>query len=267
MERLLKNIIKENIKRELGALTLQVQLRPLLKMELLNNKDFDMLTPQQREYISNCYAKEELGEAFLRNGLKPEQRENINLCRLAIYEQTGSKVTQKQLKHIQESFIAILPENQTTVNELVIEAQKHYQAYKQLGSNKDYRMYRELMLSVASLCTPIEFENKRHSVKQYIPRNDVEEYTYNNVRGLLKNYSLLRNNDKCLTYYLDIERCLQVVKLNDNQISLLYDLIHNNSIDKDNSRSLHLAIEKLVYYLNHNNIYHMNVVNDLCLFI
>ena len=49
MERLLKNVIKENIKRELGALTLQVQLRPLLKMELLNNKDFDMLSPNQRE--------------------------------------------------------------------------------------------------------------------------------------------------------------------------------------------------------------------------
>ena len=45
MKRLLNNVIKKNIKRELGALTLQVQLRPLLKVELLNGKDFDMLTP------------------------------------------------------------------------------------------------------------------------------------------------------------------------------------------------------------------------------
>ena len=267
MNRLLKNIIKLQLGKELGALKLQLELRPLLKVELLNNKDFDTLTPKQREYISNVYAKENLGEAFLRNGLKPEQRQNINLCRLAIYEQTGSKVTQKQMKTIQESFIAIVPENQTTVNELVIQAEQHYQAYKQLGSKQDYKMYRELMLSVASLCQPIEFENKRRSIKQYAPHIDVEEYTYDIVRAMLKSYYMLRDNSKYNDYYLDIERCLQVVKLTNKQIELLYDLIHNNSINKDNSRSLKLCIDKLVHYLNHNNIYHMNVVNDLFMFV
>lgn len=264
MKRLLKNIIKLQLGKNLK---LQLELRPLLKVELLNNKDFDALTPKQREYISNVYAKENLNESFLKNGLKPEQRGNLNLQRLVIYEETGNKITQKQLKHIQESFIAIVPENQSTVNELVIQAEKHYQSYKQLGSKQDYKMYKELMLSVSSLCQPIEFENKRHTVKQYTPRIDVDDYTYDIVRGLLKNYSLLRNHDKCLAYYLDIEQALQVVKLTDKQIELLYDLIHNNSIDKDNSRSLHLCIDKLVHYLNNYNIYHMNVINDLCLFI
>ena len=265
MKRLLKNIIKENIKRELGVLTLQAKLRPLLKMELLNNKDFDMLTPQQREYISNVYAKEELGEAFLRNGLKPEQRGNLNLQRLAIYEQTGSKVTQKQLKHIQESFIAILPENQSTVNELVIEAEKHYQAYKQLGSKRDYQMYRELMLSVSSLCTPIQFENKRATVnKQEVPID--MEYSYDTVRALLKDY-MLRDNSKYNDYYLDIERVLQVVKLNDNQIKLLHDFIHHQSIGNKQTESLKLAIKKLVKYLNEDKIYKMKVINDLYLFV
>ena len=106
--RLLKNVITKQLNKELGALKLQLELRPLLKVELLNNKDFDTLTPKQREYISNVYAKENLNESFLKNGLKPEQRGNLNLQRLIIYEETGNKITQKQLKHIQESFIAIV---------------------------------------------------------------------------------------------------------------------------------------------------------------
>ena len=127
MNRKLGNIIKLQLGKELGALKLQLELRPLLKVELLNNKDFDALSPKQREYISNVYAKENLNESFLKNGLKPEQRGNLNLQRLAIYEETGNKVTQKQLKSIQESFIAIIPEHQSTVNELIIQAEKHYQ--------------------------------------------------------------------------------------------------------------------------------------------
>ena len=179
MKRLLKNIIKLQLGKNLK---LQLQLRPLLKAELLNGKDFDTLSPKQREYISNVYAKENLNESFLKNGLKPEQRGNLNLQRLAIYEETGNKITQKQLKHIQESFVAIVPENQSTVNELVIKAEKHYQAYKQLGSKQDYQMYKELMLSIASLCQPIEFDNKRATIIHYAPRIDVEEYTYDFVR-------------------------------------------------------------------------------------
>ena len=263
MERLLKNIIKLQLGKNLK---LQLELRPLLKVELLNGKDFDTLTPKQREYISNCYAKENLNESFLKNGLKPEQRGNLNLQRLAIYEETGNKVTQKQLKHIQESYVAIVPENQSTVNELVIQAEKCYQAYKQLGSNKDYRMYKELMFSVASLCQPIEFENKRANINKQEAPIDME-YSYDTVRAMLKSYYMLRDNSKYNDYYLDIEQALQVVKLNDNQISLLYDIIHNNSIDKDSSRSLKLCIDKLVNYLNNYNIYHMNVVNELYLFV
>ena len=64
MERLLKNIIKLQLGKNLK---LQLELRPLLKAELLNGKDFDTLTPRQREYISNVYAKENLNESFLKN--------------------------------------------------------------------------------------------------------------------------------------------------------------------------------------------------------
>ena len=41
MERLLGNIITKQLNKEL--------------VELLNGKDFDMLSPQKREYISNVY--------------------------------------------------------------------------------------------------------------------------------------------------------------------------------------------------------------------
>ena len=264
MNRLLKNIIKLQLGKNLK---LQLELRPLLKAELLNGKDFDMLSPNQREYISNVYAKEELGEAFLRNGLKPEQRENINLCRLAIYNETGSKVTQKQLRSIESSFVSIIPENQSTVNELVIQAEKHYQAYKQLGSKQDYKMYRELMLSVASLCTPIQFDNnKRANVKKQEAPIDME-YSYNTVRAMLKDYYMLRDNSKYNDYYIDLERVLQVVKLNDNQIELLHDLIHHQSIGNKQTESLKLAIKKLVKYLNEDKIYKMKVINNLYLFV
>ena len=257
MERKSKNIITKQLNKELVNKEL---------VELLNGKDFDMLSPNQREYISNIYAKENLNESFLKNGLKPEQRGNLNLQRLAIYEETGNKVTQKQLRSIESSYIAIVPENQSTVNELVIQAQKHYQAYKQLGSKQDYQMYKELMLSVASLCTPITFDNKRTNINKQEAPIDME-YSYDTVRAMLKSYYMLRDNSKYNDYYLDIERVLQVVKLNDNQISLLYDIIHNNSINKDNSRSLKLCIDKLVHYLNHCSVYHMSIINDLCLFI
>ena len=175
-------------------------------------------------------------------------------------------MTQKQLKHIQESFIAIVPENQTTVNELVTEAEQHYQAYKQLGSKQDFKMYKELMLSIASLCTPITFDNKRATVKKQEAPIDME-YTYDTVRAMLKSYYMLRDNSKYNDYYIDLERVLQVVKLNNNQIELLHDFISHQSIGNKQTESLKLVIKKLVKYLNENNLYKMKVINDLYLFV
>lgn len=253
MNRLLKNVIKENIKRELGALTLQVQLRPLLKMELLNGKDFNALNERQREYISNCYGYEHGGMKWLKNGLYDERDLFLKNQVLEQYEQ-DIKVSIAQLKK-QKINKQCVKENQEQINDL-----------KQLKDNcSSVRVIKEIQKDIDILSTdnnPIQSTTTR----VYNNRRLFDTWNDNNVRASLKNMLFMTDMQRLDNDLFELEDILLRIKFTDRQLKSLYLTMNNMSI-KDYHKDLDCAIVKIVKGLNNYKLAMKKDIIDCNLFL
>lgn len=252
MNRLLGNVIKENIKRELGVLKLQLKLRPLLKIELLNGKDFDALNENQREYISNCYGYER-GMKWLKNGLNDERDLFLKNQVLEQYEQ-DIKVSIAQLKK-QKINKQSVKENQEQINDL-----------KQLKDNcSSVRVIKEIQKDIDILSTdnnPIQSTTTR----VYTNRCLFDTWNDNNVRASLKNMLFMTDMQRLDNDLFELEDILLRTKFTDRQLKSLYLTMNNMSI-QDYHKDLDYAIVKIVKGLNNYKLAIKKDIIDCNLFL
>ena len=245
MNRLLGNVIKQNIKRELGALKLQLELRPLLTVELLNNKDFDALNERQREYISNCYGYK-YGMKWLKNGLCDERDLFLKNQVMEQYEQ-DIKVSIAQLKK-QKINKQCVKENQEQINDL-----------KQLKDNcSSVRVIKEIQKDIDILSTdnnPIQSTTTR----VYSNRCLFDTWNDNSVRASLKKMLFMTDMQRIDNDLFELEDILLRTKFTDRQLKSLYFTMNNMSI-QDYHKDLDCAIVKIVKGLNN---YKLTIKKDI----
>ena len=236
----------------------------------INGKEKEYLLSRlarKQEELDNVYAEEFLGEKYLIKGFKKESRQDLNLERLAIYNATGEKLTQDEVKkkRVHEKYKAVREENQQLVDELVVQAFAHNKMWRKYKSKKDYRMYKELMNSINALCAPVEFEYK--PINYPIKKCEFKylEYTDAVVKRLLKDWDVLNSNmkryERYTEVYMDLIQAIKVTKFTPAQIRALNSYILNGKSEKRESKNLQMAVDRLVGTLNGSNEYRVDQDN------
>lgn len=232
MKRLLKNIIKLQLGKNLK---LQLELRPLLKVELLNGKDFDALTPKQREYISNCYAKEELNEPYLHNGLL-EARDEQYKTEVLEQQQNNVSVSIRQLKKYKTD------EHLSQIEELKA-------LRDECKKERKFKLIKEINADIHVLEYSMNPIQSRNDKSRYV--EDFDEWSMSTVKASLKQLLFLSEQEIIMHGLFELRDVLLRTDFTDIQRASLYLWLNNISIG-NHHKDLKCCIEKLVNNLNNH---------------